>query len=107
MAVWRTASDGIIVAVRLTPKADRDAIGGITALADGREVLQARVRALPSDGAANAALVALLAKVMGVPRSAVTIAAGQTQRTKQVRIEGDPALLVARLEPMAKGAASR
>ncbi len=58
-------------------------------LADGREVALARVRAVPEDGAANAALIALLAKTFGRPKSAVSIVRGATQRLKQVRIDGD------------------
>ncbi len=57
--------------MRLTPRADRDGLGGISVQADGREYLQARVRAAPADGEANAALVALFAKQLGVPKSTV------------------------------------
>jgi uncharacterized protein (TIGR00251 family) len=89
---------GIVVAVRLTPKAGRQAIDGIGALSDGRAVLLARVRAVPEDGAANDALVRLLADVFATPKSAVTIVGGATARLKQVRIAGDPAALAAIVE---------
>ena len=52
--------------VRLTPKGGRDAIDGIERLADGSVVLKARVRAAPSEGEANAALMRLIAKAVGV-----------------------------------------
>ena len=71
MACYRVEPGAIVLTVRLTPKADRDAIDGIGVLADGRAVAQVRVRALPEDGAANAALVALIAKTFGRPKSAV------------------------------------
>ena len=83
--------------VRLTPRAARDAIEGETRLSDGRVVLAARVRALPEDGAANEALMRLIAKSCGVPRSSVTLVGGATSRLKTLRIEGDPAAISAAL----------
>src|SRR5262249_60006688 len=59
---WNAVADGLIVSVRLTPKGGRDSIDGIVTLADGRVVLQARVRAPPREGEANAALLRLIAK---------------------------------------------
>lgn len=97
---FRATADGLVIAVRLTPKADRDALGSVTAMADGRAVVQARVRAVPSEGAANAALIVLVARALGVPKSAVGIAAGATQRVKQVAVAGDPAVLEARLNAL-------
>lgn len=86
---FRREAGGIVLAVRLTPRAGRDAIDGVGCLADGRAVALARVRALPADGEANAALIALVARGLRVPKSAVTIAAGHAARLKQVRIAGD------------------
>lgn len=76
------------IAVRLTPRGGRDRIDGWDKDGDGRPYLKARVSAPPADGEANAALVILLAKTLGVPKSAITIVAGQTARLKQVEIEG-------------------
>ena len=61
----------------------------VTAVA-GRHggVLKIRLAAPPVDGAANGELVRFLAERLGVPRSAVTIAAGQGGRRKTVKIEG-------------------
>ena len=84
--------------MRLTPKAAFNRIEGITELADGRSVMQARVRAAPEKGKANAALEALLAKALGVPKSAVSVIAGGTSRLKSVRVAGSPDLLNAALE---------
>ena len=95
MACFRVEADGIVLVVRLTPRADRDAIDGVGRLADGSEVALARVRAVPDSGEANAALVALLAKLLGRPKSAVAVARGATQRLKQVRISGDANMLSA------------
>jgi uncharacterized protein (TIGR00251 family) len=69
--------------VRLTPRADRDAIAGVR---DG--VVQARVSAPPVDGKANQALCKLLAKRLGVPRSRVEIVRGESARDKTVRVVG-------------------
>ncbi|TMJ01892.1 MAG: DUF167 domain-containing protein [Alphaproteobacteria bacterium] len=95
---WSAAADGVVVAVRLTPKGGRDAIDGIETLADGRAVLKARVRAAPHEGAANEALCRLLAKALGVPPSQVDIVSGATSRIKRVTIGGDGAALGAALE---------
>jgi hypothetical protein len=64
------------VVVRLTPKGGRDAFDGLARDANGKPMLKARVAAAPEDGEANAALISLLAKAFGVPKSAVTIMRG-------------------------------
>ena len=92
---WTVTVDGLLLSVRLTPKGGRDAIDGIETLADGRAVLKARVRALPEEGEANAALVKLIAKAVGVSTSRVTLQSGHTTRLKILKIEGDGAALAA------------
>jgi uncharacterized protein (TIGR00251 family) len=71
-------------------------------LADGSEVMQARVRPPPADGAANAALVKLIAATLRVPKSSVEIVAGPSGRMKQVRIAGDPDDLARRVRRLAE-----
>jgi uncharacterized protein (TIGR00251 family) len=100
-APWTNVSGGIVVTVRLTPKGGRDAIDGIAALADGSTVLKARVRAIPSDGEANAALGRVLAKALAVPLRDVEIISGHTARIKRVKISGDTAALTLALEKIA------
>ena len=95
---WSTAQDGISLTVRLTPKGGRDAVAGIEAQADGRCVLKVRVRAAASEGEANAALIRVLAKAVGVAPSAVRLVAGETARVKRLRIAGAGAALAATLE---------
>jgi len=95
---WTTVPGGLIVAVRLTPKGGRDAIDGVERLADGRAVVKARVRAAPSEGAANAALVRLLADVLHVAPRDVSLMAGATARIKRIRIAGDGTALAATFE---------
>jgi uncharacterized protein YggU (UPF0235/DUF167 family) len=93
---------GVVVDVRLTPRGGRDAIEGTERRADGRMVLKARVRAAPSEGAANTALCRLIAKALGVSSGQVKLVGGATARVKRVRAVGDPAALVAALERVAK-----
>ncbi|MGO4669611.1 DUF167 family protein [Bosea sp. 2RAB26] len=101
MAVpWTATPGGLRLSVRLTPRGGRDGVDGIEVLADGRAVLKARVRAAPSEGEANAALIALLARSLSVSRSAVTLAAGSTARLKNLLVAGETDLLAARLEQL-------
>jgi len=63
---WSASLGGVTLTVRLTPKGGRDAIDGIETMSDNRAVLKIRVRAAPSEGEANAALIKLIAKAVGV-----------------------------------------
>jgi uncharacterized protein (TIGR00251 family) len=101
VAAWSTAPDGVVIAVRLTPKGGRDSIDGVEAMSDGRAVLKARVRAAPHEGAANEALVALLAKSLGIPPRSIEIVGGATSRIKRVHVVGEAGALVATLEKLA------
>jgi len=76
------------LAVRLTPRGGADRIDGWGEDAAGRPLLKARVSAPPAEGEANAALEKLLAKALGLPKSSVTVVAGQTARVKSLLIEG-------------------
>ena len=87
-----------VLAVRLTPRGGADRIDGWGEDAQGRVFLKARVSVPPVEGEANAALEKLLAKKLGLPRSAVNITGGQTARVKQVTITGlDQAEVAGRL----------
>jgi uncharacterized protein (TIGR00251 family) len=95
---WTAAADGVVLAVRLTPKGGRDAIDGVDELADGRSVLKVRVRAAASEGEANAALIALIAKSLRVAPRDVSLVGGATSRIKRLKIAGAAPALVAALE---------
>jgi hypothetical protein len=97
---WRRTASGLIVRLRLTPGSSRDAIEGVAPTAEG-PALKARVRAVPEDGAANAAAAALLAKWLGVPKSAVAIASGHKSRVKCFRVAGEAGAIEARLAAQA------
>jgi uncharacterized protein len=85
----------------LSPKSARDEITGIEQLADGRTVLKVRVRAVPQDGEANAALIRLLAKTLHISASAVRIEAGASSRLKTLHLQGDAESLAASLARLA------
>lgn len=94
---WRAAEGGVLLAVRVTPKASRTEAIGIVDAGDGRTALAIRVAAPPVEGAANEALIAFLAKALGLRKSAVSVANGETGRLKLLRLEGNPAMIEARL----------
>src|SRR5262245_35025552 len=95
---WVVVAGGLTLAVRLTPKGGRAAIDSIQQSTGGRPVLRVRVSAAPVDGEANAALVRVLAKALGIAPRAVTLVAGQTARVKRLKIDGDGIALAAALE---------
>ena len=101
---WRYSTQGISVALRVTPRGGRDDIDGIETLANGRAVVKVRVRAIAEGGEANRAVTELLAKALGVPKAAVRVVAGATSRLKQVSIVGDPARLGEVLRKLTAGA---
>ena len=88
---------GLRLRIRVTPNASADRIDGPETLSDGTCVLRLRTRAVPEGGRANVAVIALLAKHLGVPKSTITLVAGDTARLKTLHIDGDPTDLAARL----------
>jgi uncharacterized protein (TIGR00251 family) len=90
MDPWRYSSEGVSIALRVTPRGGRDDIDGVETLANGRSVIKVRVRAIAEGGEANRAVTELLAKALGVPKARVKILSGVTSRLKQVAIDGDP-----------------
>lgn len=84
-----SCSDGWYLQVRLMPNAGRDAIEECAADAAGRIQLKARVTAVPEKGKANKALISMLAKAAGLPKSSFKIASGDKDRNKKLFI-ADP-----------------
>jgi uncharacterized protein len=82
--------DGVVIDVRVIPRAGRSAIAGTR---DG--ALLVRLSAAPVDNAANAELIDVIANALGVPRRAVSIAAGERSRRKTLLIAGTSAAVVA------------
>ena len=98
---WRETDDGISVVIRVTPRAHQDRIEGVRLLSNGQAVLAVRVRALPQDGAANDAVIRILARACGVPASAGRVAAGAGARMKTILLRGDGPALMAAMEGLA------
>jgi uncharacterized protein len=80
---------GAIIAVRVVPRSSKSLIEGVV---DGS--LRVRLAAPPVDGAANAALIELLARYFGVPKSRVSILAGERAKQKRLLLRGVDALQV-------------
>ncbi|OJV34666.1 MAG: hypothetical protein BGO24_12970 [Sphingomonas sp. 67-36] len=91
MTAWKHAPGGIVIAVRVTPRGGRDALTAGTA-----EHLAARIAAPPVDGAANTALIALVARAFGIAKRDVTIVGGESARLKRLAIAGDAEALAER-----------
>ena len=85
-----TAADaGVLVSVRLTPKAAADRIAGVERLADGSVVLKVAVTAVPEKGKANKALLKLLSKSWGVGMRSLDLIRGSKDRYKTVLVSRD------------------
>ncbi len=86
---WRLVPGGAELRVRAQPNASKDQIEGQAEDAAGQTFLKVRVRAVPEKGKANDAIEKLIAKALGLPKSAVSVEKGETQRIKIVRISSD------------------
>jgi len=93
----RQVSGGVAVRFRLTPKSSMDRIEGVVETAEGA-ALQARVRAAPTEGEANEALVRLVAAWVGLPKSRISVTQGHKSRIKLIEIVGAPGPLAADIE---------
>jgi uncharacterized protein len=80
---FQESSRGTFFAIKVHPRAKKNAITG--ELGDS---LKVSLTAPPIDGKANDACIEFFTKLLKVPRSSVTIASGQTSRTKSIRVTG-------------------
>ena len=76
-------ADGVRIKVRVQPRASRTEVAGRHG-----DALKVRLTAPPVEGAANEALLRLIAGRLGVVRSAVRLAAGATARSLVVAVDG-------------------
>jgi uncharacterized protein (TIGR00251 family) len=83
MATFSSSHDGVTFAVKVHPRAKKNAITG-----EVGDALKLSITAPPVDGKANDACIDFFAKLLNVPRSSVTIAAGLTSRNKVIRVAG-------------------
>ena len=84
--IRRAVTDDNMIAVRVTPNAKMAAIA-LGEDDEGRHSLAIRVTVPPEDGKANDAVITLLAKALGIRKSALTIVQGETNRNKVIRIK--------------------
>jgi uncharacterized protein len=77
----RNTPRGLVLSIRATPKAAKDEIAGIR-----NGALLVKVTAAPEKGKANAAVIGLFAKTIGVPKSAFDLVSGDTDRNKVLRL---------------------
>jgi uncharacterized protein len=77
------APDGVVIDVRVIPRAAKPGIAGVR---DG--ALLVRLNAPPVEGAANAELIEVMAAALGVPRRMVSIVSGDHSRRKRVHVHG-------------------
>ncbi len=83
MAKFANSTDGTTFAIKVHPRAKKNAITG-----EVGDALKLALTAPPVDGKANDVCIDFFAKLLKVPRSSVTIAAGQTSRNKVIRVAG-------------------
>lgn len=82
--IWlREGNDGVVLSLHIQPGARKTEISGIHGNA-----LKIRLAAPPVDGKANDALLAFLARTLGLPKSRVLLVSGQTSRSKRVAVTG-------------------
>ena len=96
MITIRDTPSGATFQVKVHPRAKKNAITG-----EVGEALKLALTAPPVEGRANEACIAFLADVLNVPRSSVTIAAGENSRNKVIRVRG---LTAARVEEVLRTA---
>jgi uncharacterized protein YggU (UPF0235/DUF167 family) len=100
---WRRTGTIICLDLKVVPNAKADKVEGVIRDADGRPRLALRLKAAPVEGKANAAVIALLAKALGSPRSALAITGGAMSRQKRVTWTDPPADAEARLQALLEG----
>ena len=98
MKPYSTVQGGVRLALRLSPRASRTEVDGIVQDAEDRPLLKLRLAAPPVDGAANAALISLLAKALSLRKADITIRSGETSRTKILHLAGEPQIILQKLD---------
>jgi uncharacterized protein (TIGR00251 family) len=93
------ANGGLMLNLHIQPGAKRSELVGLHG-----DALKIRLAAPPVEGKANAALIAFLADLLGVPKAAVSLEAGASSRRKRVRVDGASAQAVEALRAQAKQA---
>jgi uncharacterized protein (TIGR00251 family) len=82
----RIAPNGVLLSLRVQPKAARDCLRGVR-----NGALKLAVRAAPEKGKANQAVVEFLASTLGIAKSRIQVVSGATSQDKQVLVAAQPA----------------
>lgn len=96
-------ADGVRVRLKVQPRARRNRVDGVIAEADGGGALKIAVTAAPESGAANEAVIALLAGEWGMAKSGLTLVSGAADRRKTIKLTGDPQRLARQLTDWIEG----
>jgi hypothetical protein len=88
--VIETIPDGVVIRVRVIPRAARSGLAGTRG-----DALLVRLQSPPVEGAANEELIEVMARALQVPRRAVSIVSGDRSRQKRVRVIGLDAVTAA------------
>ncbi|MDF1686579.1 MAG: DUF167 family protein [Parvibaculaceae bacterium] len=84
----RVQGDDLLLSIRVTPKAANTGFAGFGEDAAGQAYLKVRVTVVPEKGKANKAVLALLAKALGMAKSRLFVVSGESDRNKVIRIVG-------------------
>jgi uncharacterized protein len=77
------SAKGVTFAVKVHPRARKNALTGVAG-----DAIKLALNAPPVDGKANQAVIEFFAELFAIPRSSITIASGETNRNKVIRIGG-------------------
>lgn len=86
------------LAVQVSPRSAENAVVGWSSSLNDKPELLVKLTASPTDGKANEALIKLLAKELGIPKSRISIKNGHTSRHKLLAIDGEQADFIEKLQ---------
>lgn len=87
--LWEDKGDSFLLKVRLTPNASSVGVNGVWVDAKGEAYLKVSIISVPEKGKANKELIAFLAKMFHLPKSAFEIVSGLADRCKKIKIEAE------------------
>lgn len=79
----KKTDDGVLLFVKVIPKSSSNTVVGLEG-----DRLKVKVTAVPEKGKANQAVIKLLSKYLGIPKSSITIISGETAKQKTVFLQG-------------------
>ena len=97
MTPWRVGKPGLLLDIRVAPGAGKTVLGQVEPDATGLPRLKIRIAAPPVEGAANNAVIAYVAKSLGLAKRDIALASGAKARSKTLALEGEADDLSARI----------